>query len=131
MPKNYYIYFHEGKVKRQAINLNDIYPESYAEAKIPNGSDVFAMIITSNTVNKRWAGYHTKNLSSRWIGHTLWTDYYPDMYCGVMLDKAFFYWEKQVEYINKFLPLITLKEKELIAESTQKTFERLSYSRKP
>jgi len=44
MPKNYYLYMKNGKVRRQVIDRRDIYPESTALGRIPPDCDVFARI---------------------------------------------------------------------------------------
>ncbi len=121
MPKNYYIYETNGKIKRQAINLNDIYPESYAFAKIPEGSDVFAVIITSDVKNKNYSGYRVKSLKSMWLAHAMWTDYYPDDY--TMLSDAKLYWEAQTKYIESHIDHVTKFEfEDLLLESTNYAF---------
>lgn len=50
MPKNYYLYIKDGKVKRQTINMNDIYPESYAYSKIPSECDIFGRVETKGGI---------------------------------------------------------------------------------
>jgi hypothetical protein len=120
MPKNYYIYSLNGKIKRQAINLSDIYPESYAFAKIPLGADTFATIITSDTKNKNWAGYMVKSLKTMWLAHDLWTNYYPDDY--TMLSDAKLYWIAQTKYIESHIEHVTPFEFELLTESMNHAF---------
>ena len=121
--KNYYLYFYNGKVCRQAINLNDIYPEIYAENKIPRGGDIFARIITSDTSDKKWSGYRVKGLKSSWLKHTMWTDYYPEV--NVKFEDAILYHEAQLNYINKYIPLLLDDEVKLLQESTDKIKNRL------
>jgi hypothetical protein len=120
MPKNYYIYSLNGKIKRQVINLSDIYPESYALNKIPAGADIFATIITSDVKNKNWAGYRVKSLKSMWLAHDLWTNYYPDNY--TMLSDAKLFWEAQFKYIQSHMFDVTNDERMKLQESTEYAF---------
>ena len=121
--KNYYIYSIGGKIKRQAINLNDIYPEGYATDKIPSDADIFAKIITSDTINKKWSGFMTKDLKSCWLKHDSWTNYYPNDL--IMFSDAILYHQAQIEYVKKHMEDITQEEQELLKESTQKAFNRI------
>lgn len=123
-PKNYYLYFHKGKIKRQAINLNDIYPEGYAMDKIPSGSQIFAKIITSDVLNKNYSGYMAKHLKSTWLKHCAWTDYYPDNLTIEFKDAILFH-KAQIEYMNGYLPLLTDNERKSLQDSTNKINNRL------
>jgi hypothetical protein len=122
MPKNYYLFFHTGKVKRQAINLNDIYPESYAMDKIPSDADIFAKIITSDVTNER--GYMVRFLKSVWLKHALWTSYYPDDLTIEFKDAALFH-DAQKDYVRKYLPLLTDAERESLKSATERTLNGL------
>ena len=119
-PKNYFLYFHNGKVKRQAINLNDIYPESYAAAKIPDGADIFARIIGKNYGN----GYRSNSMDTQWMKHTIWTSYYPDN-DGITFKDAELYHANQLAYIEKFIPLIAPDEVMALENSTAKIRSRI------
>jgi hypothetical protein len=125
MPKNYYIYFFNGKIKRQAINLNDIYPESYASRKIPAGADIIAKIVTSDVKNH--SGYMVKYLESTWLKHCSWTDYYMEnnLYLTVEFKDAKKYHDNQALFVNKYLPMLTENERVLLSESTKKVMSRL------
>lgn len=122
--KNYYLYFHNGKIKRQPINLNEIYPESYAMDRIPADADIFALIIQSDTSNKKWAGYRTKDLKSGWLKHAFWTDYYPGN-LEIEFKDAVLYHEGQIKYIEKYSLLITKEEIKLLETSTLKVKSHL------
>ena len=126
MSKNYYIYAINGKIKRQAINLNDIYPESYASGRIPDGADILAKIVQSDVKNHR--GYMVKYMVSTWLKHCLWTDYYTnnDEYLTINFKDAHEYHFKQAEWVNKYLPLLTEIERGLLAERTKRVMSRLS-----
>lgn len=121
--KNYLIYSHEGKINRQAINLNDTYPESYAQDKIPSGADIIARIIQSDTVNKNWAGYRTKGLKSSWFKHELWTSYYPDD-LTVEYKNATLFHVAQDKWMLYYIPLLEGAELELLQDSTHKALNR-------
>lgn len=96
MPKNYYVYSFEGKIKRQAINLNEIYPESYAMSKIPDGAEVIAKF------------YWTRGdlPFANWVKHAMY--YEPES----------LWIENQKNFREKYYPLLNKKEQELFV--TQK-----------
>lgn len=123
MPKNYYIYEIKGKIKRQAINLNDIYPESYAINKIPAGADIFAKIITSDVKGKDYAGHMVKHLISTWQKCDMWTNFYPDN-ITIQYEDAVLFHIAQAEYVKKYLPLITESERESLKDSTDRVLNR-------
>lgn len=121
MNKNYYIYSLNGKIKRQAINLNEIYPESYALSKIPEDAEIFAMIVTSDVTNKKWAGYRVKYMVSHWKYPKLWIDFYPDD-SEIMLPDAILYHVAKFEFVKSHLSDVTSNERMLLQKSTEHAF---------
>ena len=98
--KNYYIYeTPNGKIKRQAIKLNDIYPESYAMDKIPDDCDIFAKIVTSENTP-------TLYKKSSWQKHDFHSDW---------TEKGKREWQNvQNAYKAKYRQLITKQEVNLL-----------------
>jgi len=103
-PKNYYLYFHKGKVKRQAIRLNDVYPESYAMSRIPNQCEIFAKIILTGAVK---LDYGNGNPVGIWQRHAFHD--YPESE-----EQKELWQKKQKEYCEFYFPMLNKEEKNLL-----------------
>ncbi|MFZ2992466.1 MAG: hypothetical protein WA061_02010 [Microgenomates group bacterium] len=91
-PKNYYVYFLNGKIHRQAIKLNDIYPEFYAMQRIPDGAETIAKFF--------WTRGDLP--FANWLKHEYY--YEPQTL-----------WDKnQEKFREKYFPMLTKEEQNLL-----------------
>ena len=111
--KNYIIYDDNGEIKRQVINLNEFYPIGYAMDKLPEGAQLIAKIIQSDTFNKNWQGHATKFMKSGWFKHAFWTSYYPNDN-KISFKDAILYHENQAKFKQNYLNKLNSLEKHLL-----------------
>lgn len=92
--KNYYLYLHDGKIKRETIRSFEIYPEFYALNRIPDGADIFAKIIGGKGIWQKHAAY-------------------PENFQEIGIEEK---WNKdQKEYCSKFYSMLEKEtEKQLL-----------------
>lgn len=100
--KNYIIYEYDNEIKRQVVNLHDIYPLSVALDNLPENHNLIAKIITSKITNGMQC--FKGGLNTSWYKHAWITDY-PDYESWQIAQK---------EFKNKYLPLLTSKEQNML-----------------